>query len=86
MKQPGALFTALAPDFDLLDINLNNFDGTLQAKSLSEIRKKMVGILKGLFVMVQEYSNWFKKIFYIVSLFLIGTEAFRFGSSRHSSV
>eukprot|EP00095_Tigriopus_kingsejongensis_P011211 maker-scaffold263_size232787-snap-gene-1.30 protein:Tk11211 transcript:maker-scaffold263_size232787-snap-gene-1.30-mRNA-1 annotation:"hypothetical protein LOTGIDRAFT_155733" len=66
------------PDFDVLDLDLNDFKDTLKSNSIVDIRAKIIGILRNIFVLVQDYSNYLKKVFYLVSLFLVILDAFTY--------
>ena len=67
----------LKPNLDILDLKLDDLKKVFQSQSISELRKKMIGILKEVFVLVQKYSEYFKKAFYVVSLVLIVIDAYR---------
>ena len=74
------IFSGLGAKLDFMDLSLEKFKDVFQSQSISELRKKMIGILKEVFKLVQEYSIYFKKAFYIVSLILIVHDAYRYYS------
>ena len=71
-------FSGLGAKLDFLDLSLDDFKDIFQSQNISELRRKMIGILKEVFRLVQEYSIYFKKAFYIVSLVLIVYDAYRY--------
>ena len=72
------IFSGLGAKLDFLDLSLDDFKDIFQSQNISELRRKMIGILKEVFRLVQEYSIYFKKAFYIVSLVLIVYDAYRY--------
>ena len=70
-------FSGLKLKLDVLDLNLDDFKSIFQSQSISELRRKMIQILKDVFQLIQHYSVYFKKIFYISSLVLIFYHTYR---------
>lgn len=72
------------PDVDFLDLNLDDFSNVLKGQSISNIRLKMINILKEVFNLVQQYSFYLKKLFYILSLVLVTVDAFNYMRTYYS--
>ncbi|XP_059079797.1 protein sneaky-like [Tigriopus californicus] len=68
----------LFPDLNVLDLNLSEFEGTIDSTSILELRGKIIGILRDVFEMVQSWTKHTKKIFYLVSLILVVLDAFQY--------
>ena len=62
---------------DLLDLNLDQFKGMLQSQSITELRQRMIRILKKVFTLIQDYSVYFKKAFYVISLLLVIIDCYK---------
>ena len=71
------IFLELKVKFDFLDLNLDMFKGAFQSQSISELRQRMIGILKEVFALLQEYSAYFKKTFYVISLLLVIIDTYK---------
>ena len=62
---------------DLLDLNLDQFKGMLQSQSIRELRQRMIRILKEVFTLIQDYSVYLKKGFYVISLLLVIIDCYK---------
>ncbi len=67
----------MRPDIDVLDLNLDDFRNVLRGSSISDIRLKIINILKDVFRVVTEYFYVLKKFFYAASLILVCIDAVR---------
>ena len=65
----------LKPNFDPLDLNLDDFSDALQSQSISNIRLKLISVLRDVFGLVRSYTAEAKKLFYAASLLLVIADA-----------
>ena len=73
----NVIFLELIINFDPLDMNLDKFKGAFQSQSIAELRQRIVRILKEVFTLFQEYSAYFKKTFYVISLLLVIVDTYK---------
>ena len=61
----------LDPDIDLIDFDWGDILPALKHSSITDIRQKLKGILKGFFSSVQDYCSLARKIFYLSIILII---------------
>lgn len=77
-KKSQFSFAGLKPDLpDFVDFNLDDLAGNLEGQNISEIRRNLVNILKNVFNLIHQYSEYFKKFFYVASLLLLINDAIK---------